>query len=128
MNENRILLVEDEEHLLKTIQLNLELEGYKVRTASNGLDALIQFKKEHFNLVILDVMLPLLDGFAVCESIRLENQELPIIFLTAKTNENDLLTGFNVGGDDYITKPFGPTPGMLPENKLLGTWFTTTFS
>jgi len=83
-NRKRILLAEDEEHLLEAIKLNLELEGYKVSTATNGKKALQKFKEERFNLVILDVMMPEIDGFVVAETIRLENSEVPIMFLTAK--------------------------------------------
>lgn len=104
--KHRILLVEDEEHLLEAIKLNLELEGYQVSAASNGKQALEKFKYERFNLVILDVMMPELDGFQVCEMIRLEDSNLPILFLTAKNTSEDRVTGLKKGGDDYLTKPF----------------------
>src|SRR6188768_4240963 len=78
----RILLVEDEEHLQEAIKLNLELEGYKVVAVGNGIDAVKVFKQERFNLVVLDVMLPELDGFGVCEAIRLHNSSVPILFLS----------------------------------------------
>ncbi|HQF29774.1 MAG TPA: response regulator, partial [Bacteroidia bacterium] len=102
----RILLVEDEQSLLETIKLNLELEGYKVQSASDGKKALKAFKQERFDLIILDVMLPEMDGFTVCEAIRLDNQQVPILFLTAKHSSADRINGLKIGGDDYLTKPF----------------------
>ena len=104
--KQRILLVEDEDHLLEAIKLNLELEGYKVTTATDGKKALKIFKEERFNLVILDVMLPEIDGFQVAETIRLENSEVPIMFLTAKNTSEDRVTGLKKGADDYLVKPF----------------------
>jgi two-component system alkaline phosphatase synthesis response regulator PhoP len=102
----RILLVEDEEHLLEALKLNLELEGYHVTTATDGKKALKAFKEERLNLVILDVMLPEIDGFKVAETIRLENSEVPILFLTAKNTSEDRVAGLKRGADDYLTKPF----------------------
>jgi two-component system alkaline phosphatase synthesis response regulator PhoP len=102
----RILLVEDEEHLLEALKLNLELEGYHVTTATDGKKALKAFKEERLNLVILDVMLPEIDGFKVAETIRLENAEVPILFLTAKNTSEDRVAGLKRGADDYLTKPF----------------------
>ena len=106
MSQQRILLVEDEEHLLEAIKLNLELEGYHVTSATDGKKALKIIKEERFNLAILDVMLPEMDGFQVCETIRLENTELPILFLTAKNTSEDRVMGLKKGADDYLTKPF----------------------
>ena len=106
MSEKRILLVEDEEHLLKTIELNLELEGYIVNTAITGIEALKEFRKNDFDLIILDVMLPEMNGFDICEEIRKENSQVPIFFLTAKGSSNDRIQGLKLGADDYLTKPF----------------------
>src|SRR5690554_3950144 len=104
--KQRILLVEDEEHLLEAIKLNLELEGYKVSTATDGKKALKIFKEERFNLIILDVMIPEIDGFQVAETIRLENSTVPIMFLTAKNSSEDRIMGLKKGADDYLVKPF----------------------
>ena len=82
MSITRILLVEDEQSLADTIKLNLEMEGYKVQLANDGKKALRMFKQERFDLVILDVMLPEMDGFTVCEAIRLDNEHVPVLFLT----------------------------------------------
>jgi two-component system alkaline phosphatase synthesis response regulator PhoP len=106
MNQKKILLVEDEEHLLKTILLNLELEDYAVVTAVNGIDALKKFRAGVFDLIILDVMLPELNGFDVCEEIRKENTRVPVLFLTAKGSSADKVKGLKLGADDYLTKPF----------------------
>ncbi len=105
-NKFRILLAEDEEHLLEAIKLNLELEGYRVVAVNNGKKALKVFKEERFNLVILDVMMPEMDGYQVCETIRLENTEVPILFLTAKNTTDDRVHGLKKGADDYLVKPF----------------------
>ncbi|UKJ06906.1 response regulator transcription factor [Solitalea lacus] len=106
MSQSRILLVEDEEHLLEAIKLNLELEGYHVTTAMDGKKALRLIKEERFNLVLLDVMLPEIDGFQVAETIRLQNYDVPILFLTAKNTSEDRVMGLKKGADDYLTKPF----------------------
>lgn len=102
----RILLAEDEAHLSEAITLNLELEGYIVTAVENGKKAIKAFRQERFNLLILDVMLPEIDGFQVCETIRLENTEVPILFLTAKNTSEDRVTGLKKGADDYLVKPF----------------------
>lgn len=117
--KQRILLVEDEEHLLEAIKLNLELEGYKVTTANDGKKALKVFKEERFNLIILDVMLPEIDGFQVAETIRLENTEVPIMFLTAKNTSEDKITGLKKGADDYLVKPFNLEELILRVNNLV---------
>jgi two-component system alkaline phosphatase synthesis response regulator PhoP len=102
----RILLVEDEENLLEAIKLNLELEGYEVEVADTGKKALKKTVGQRFNLIILDVMLPELNGFEVCENIRMADTNTPILFLTAKDSSQDKMQGFKLGGDDYLTKPF----------------------
>ena len=119
MSVKQILLVEDEEHLLKTIQLNLELEGYIVYTAITGIEALIEFRKREFDLIILDVMLPEMNGFDVCEEIRKENSHVPILFLTAKGSSNDRIQGLKLGADDYLTKPFNLEELLLRVQILL---------
>ncbi len=102
----RILLVEDEKSLYEGLKLNLELEGYKVVLATDGLQALEKFKSGYFDLIILDVMLPEMDGFAVCQTIRLENARTPILFLSAKNTSEDKVEGLRCGADDYLGKPF----------------------
>ena len=119
MSSKHILLVEDEEHLLKTIQLNLELEGYTVSTATNGIEALKEFRKGEFNLIVLDVMLPEMNGFDVCEQIRKENTTIPLLFLTAKGSSSDKIQGLKLGADDYLTKPFNLEELLLRVQILL---------
>lgn len=106
MNQSRILLVEDEKTLLDAVKMNLELEGYEVETAASGTEAIKKFNQQRFNLVVLDIMLPELDGYKVCQTIRVSNSELPILFLTAKDTSNDKVLGLKLGADDYLTKPF----------------------
>lgn len=119
MIPKHILLVEDEEHLLKTIQLNLELEGYTVTPAITGIEALKEFRKNNFDLVILDVMLPEINGFEVCEEIRKENTQVPVLFLTAKSSGSDRVQGLKLGADDYLTKPFNLEELLLRVQILL---------
>ncbi|MCS6821439.1 MAG: response regulator transcription factor [Microscillaceae bacterium] len=101
-----ILLVEDDNSLGFIMQDNLSLQGYKVTLATDGEQAIQCYEKEQFHLCILDIMLPKKDGFALAEYIRAKNQQIPIIFLTAKSLKEDRIRGFKVGADDYITKPF----------------------
>lgn len=102
----RILLVEDEESLRETLKLNLELEDYEVVATDNGKDALKYIQEQHFDLLILDVMLPEVDGFQIAEQVRLTNREVPILMLTAKDAATDRITGLRKGADDYVTKPY----------------------
>lgn len=102
----RILLAEDEESLLDAIKLNLELEGYEVVTAKNGNEAIRKSESQRFNMMILDIMMPELNGIEVCRQVRLKNVDIPILFLTAKDSSQDKVLGLRAGADDYITKPF----------------------
>lgn len=115
----RILLVEDEENLQEALKMNLELEGYEVVTASTGTEALKCFKEQRFNLFILDIMLPEMDGLHVCEQIRLTDMDTPILFLTAKDSTQDKIHGLKKGADDYITKPFHLEEFLLRVRVLL---------
>ncbi|MEP2773006.1 MAG: response regulator transcription factor [Fulvivirga sp.] len=101
-----ILLAEDDPALGVVIKDNLQQNGYTVDLANDGNKAIDLFKSKTFDICLLDVMLPKKDGFAVAQSIRSHNQNVPILFLTAKSMEEDRITGFQSGGDDYITKPF----------------------
>ncbi len=115
----RILLVEDEENILDVVQLNLELEDYEVVTATDGKKALKAVEGQHFDLLILDVMLPEIDGFQICEQVRLTNVETPILFLTAKDAPEDRIAGLKKGADDYLTKPFNLEELLLRVNNLI---------
>ena len=102
----KVLLVEDDMNLGFVIQDNLKMNGYKVHLAKNGKSGLTAFHENHFDLCILDIMLPKKDGFSLAQDIRKIDQQTPIIFLTAKSMSEDKIKGFLAGGDDYITKPF----------------------
>jgi len=102
----KILVVEDEPDLLMGLKDNLEYDGYKVVTAGDGLAALGAIQREAPDLMVLDLMLPKLDGFEVCRRLRGRQVDIPIIILTAKSQETDKLLGLELGADDYITKPF----------------------
>lgn len=101
-----ILLVEDEENLHEAIKLNLDIEGYNITSAFQGKEAIVKSKEKKFDLIILDVMLPDVNGFDICETIRLNDELTPILFLTAKSDSEDKIKGLSIGGDDYLTKPF----------------------
>ena len=115
----RILVVEDEEHLNEAIKLNLDLEGYDVVSVYKGKDALQKFKEGRFDLIILDVMLPEVNGFDICQTIRLEDNQTPILFLTAKNSAQDRVKGLKIGGDDYLAKPFNLEEFILRVQKLI---------
>ena len=114
-----ILLVEDEENLQEALKLNLEMEGYEVTGSYDGVDALKKVQQEHFDLIILDVMLPEMDGITVCETIRLSNTEIPILILSARNSSSDRVLGLKKGADDYLTKPFNLEELLLRVNKLI---------
>ena len=105
MERIKLLIVDDEEDIREILKFNLESEGYHIDTASSGEEALEIISPE-YKLVLLDVMMGGISGFHTAEKMRKENIQIPIVFLTAKDKENDMLTGFSVGADDYIFKPF----------------------
>lgn len=115
----RILLVEDEPSLYEALKLNLEIEGYNVTIASDGVQALEKFRSSHYQLIILDVMIPKMDGYVVCETIRLENKKVPIMFLSAKNTPEDKINGLKTGADDYMAKPFNLEEFLLRVNLLV---------
>lgn len=102
----KILIIEDELALQQTLKLNLELENYHVETCSSGADAISQIKKYSPDLILLDIMLPVLSGVEIYKQLKNLNITTPIIFLTAKNNVQDKIEGLKLGADDYITKPF----------------------
>ena len=115
----RILLVEDETNIRNLVKMNLELEGYEVIATGEGKQAVKFFQGQHFDLLILDVMLPEVSGFQICEQVRLTNMEVPIIFLTAKDTAADRIAGLKKGADDYLTKPFNLEELLLRVQKLI---------
>ena len=114
-----ILLVEDEENLQEALKLNLSIEGYEVTTAGTGAEALELVKQAYFDLIILDVMLPEVDGITVCETIRLQHEYIPILMLSAKNSGADRVLGLKKGADDYLTKPFNLEELLLRVEKLI---------
>jgi two-component system alkaline phosphatase synthesis response regulator PhoP len=118
-NQGYILLVEDEENLQEALKLNLELEGYEVTSAGDGAEALKRINEEYFDLIILDVMLPEIDGIGVAENVRLKNNDVPILMVSAKSSTADRVLGLKKGADDYITKPFNLEELLLRVQKLI---------
>ena len=116
---DRILLVEDEESIRDVVRLNLEMEGFEVVVAENGKEALKNIDNQHFDLLLLDIMLPEVDGLQVCEQVRLTNREMPILMLTAKGADQDRVAGLKKGADDYLTKPFNLEELLLRVQNLL---------
>ncbi len=114
-----ILLVEDEENLHEALKLNLELEGYEVSSAYDGLSAVKAVQQEYFDLVILDIMLPEMDGLTVLESIRIQHNDVPVLILSAKNSSSDRVMGLKKGADDYLTKPFNLEELILRVEKLI---------
>ncbi len=122
----RILVVEDEPDALELVAFNLRNAGYQVITAETGWVGVQQARESHPALILLDVMLPELDGFAVCEILRKDpnTREIPIIFLTAWSSETARLIGYESGADDYVTKPFSPRELVQRVNRRLTTPMT----
>lgn len=112
-------MVEDEENLHESLKLNLELEGYQVTSAFDGVQAMKAVQNEYFDLIIMDVMIPEVDGFSVTQNIRLTNTEVPILILSAKDSSADRVTGLKKGADDYLTKPFNLEELLLRVQKLI---------
>lgn len=108
MDLGTVLIVDDEQPLRSLVRLYLEQEGFQVEEAVNGIDALLKIHAKAYQLVVLDLMMPELDGWEVCRQVRKSNKNLPIVMLTAKTEVEDKLAGFDLDVDDYIGKPFDP--------------------
>lgn len=119
INPKRILVIEDERHIAEGLQFNLSLQGYDVRLAYNGVSGLQEWKDWQPDLIVLDIMLPGIDGLSVLQSIRLENEMLPILILSAKTDIDYRVKGLSYGVDDYLTKPFSLEEFLLRVERLL---------
>jgi len=118
-NKGNILLVDDEENLHETLKMNLELEGYEVSSAFNGTQALKALANGYFDLVVLDVMMPEVDGITVTETMRVNSMDTPILMLSAKNTSADKVLGLKKGADDYLTKPFNLEELLLRVEKLI---------
>jgi two-component system phosphate regulon response regulator PhoB len=110
MPDKQILVVEDEEDILELVSFNLKKEGYQVKGVTSGEEALLEVRRKIPSLIILDLMLPGVDGFDVCKSLRSDSRTkaVPVIMLTARSEEADIVIGLELGADDYLTKPFSP--------------------
>jgi DNA-binding response OmpR family regulator len=122
MNEKHILVVEDDPALLEALQIILEEEGYTVWTATNGVKALQVLKDVRADLIVADIKMPRMDGYAFCEAVRSQPRltRVPFIFLTAKAARDDILAGKALGAVDYITKPFDPHELLVVVRARLG--------
>lgn len=120
----RILVVEDDPHIAEGLQLNLKMKGYKVNIAPDGTSGLQQWKEWRPDLIVLDIMLPGVDGLSVLRNIRLEDERLPVLILSAKADIDDKIQGLSFGVDDYLTKPFNLDEFLLRVERLLlrGDW------
>lgn len=114
-----ILIIEDERHIAEGLQLNLSLKGYQAVVAEDGLTGLEMWKSGHFDLIVLDIMLPEIDGFSVLQRIRLADEKIPVLILSAKTEPADRIKGLAWGVDDYLTKPFELEEFLLRVDRLL---------
>lgn len=117
--KKRILIVEDDRHIAEGIELNLSLQGHEVKIAENGIEGLDAWKQWCPHLIVLDLMLPGIDGMQILKNIRLEDERLPILILSAKVNTSDRVDGFLDGVDDYMTKPFSLEEFLLRVKRLL---------
>jgi len=120
MNRRRILLVEDDPNFGSILKEYLIINGYHVTLAKNGIEGFEKFKKEDYDLCLLDVMMPYKDGFTLAKEIREKNETVPLIFLTAKTMKEDVLKGFKIGADDYLSKPFDSEVLLAKIKSILG--------
>ncbi|MGK5094001.1 response regulator transcription factor [Deltaproteobacteria bacterium TL4] len=117
--KKRVLVIEDEQHIADGLQLNLSLQGYEVLVAEDGLSGLQKWKEFSPDLIVLDLMLPAMDGLAVLQNIRLKNERIPILILSAKGTSDDKVKGFTYGVDDYLSKPFNLDEFLLRVERLL---------
>jgi DNA-binding response OmpR family regulator len=124
LNNKHILLVEDDTNFGTILRDYLQMNGYNVVLARNGLEGFERFKKNQFDICILDVMMPYKDGFTLAKEIRSKDKKVPIIFLTAKSMKEDVLKGYKIGADDYLTKPFD-TDILLKKLEVLVKRFQT---
>ncbi len=118
-NEKRILLVEDDQNFGDVLRSYLEMHEYEVDLAQDGEEGLLKYNKGNYALCILDVMMPKKDGFTLAKEIREKDKDIPLIFLTAKSLKEDVLEGFKIGADDYITKPFNSEELLLRVQAIL---------
>ncbi len=117
--KKRILIIEDEEHIAEGLKLNLSLQGYEAETAQDGVAGLRKWKEWRPDLIVLDIMMPVLNGFSVLQNIRLEDERIPVLILSAKSVPDEKVKGFSFGVDDYLSKPFNLEEFLLRVERLL---------
>lgn len=117
--QKRILVIEDEEHIAEGLRLNLTMQGYEVRVARDGIEGLDEWRTWKPELIVLDIMLPMVDGLSVLRSIRNEDEKLPVLILSAKSSAEDKVRGLRCGVDDYLAKPFDLDEFLLRVQRLL---------
>jgi DNA-binding response OmpR family regulator len=115
----RILVIEDDAHIAEGLRLNLTLQGYDVTNAADGPEGLRLWKQTQPHLIVLDIMLPVIDGLSLLQTIRLEDERVPILILSAKAASKDIVKGLSCGVDDYLTKPFNLEEFLLRVNRLI---------
>jgi DNA-binding response OmpR family regulator len=127
LNHKKILVVEDDAHIAEGLNLNLSLQGYDVCIASDGMTALDEWRRWHPDLIVLDIMLPEIDGLSVLQQVRQEDPQIPILILSAKCASDDRIRGLAFGVDDYLSKPFNLDEFLLRIERLLtrATWYRT---
>lgn len=125
VEKKRILVIEDEVHIADGIRLNLSIQGYQVKIAIDGLDGLDQWRSWKPDLIILDIMLPMIDGFSILKTIRQEDEKIPVLILSARGDTKDKVKGLRYGVDDYLSKPFDLEEFLLRVDRLIKkkTWY-----
>ncbi len=125
VEKKRILVIEDEAHIADGIRLNLSLQGYQVKIAADGIDGLEQWRTWNPDLIILDVMLPMIDGFSILKTIRQTDEKIPVLILSARGDTKDKVKGLRYGVDDYLAKPFDLDEFLLRVERLVTktTWY-----
>lgn len=117
--KERILVIEDEVHIADGIRLNLSIQGYEVAIASDGIEGLEKWRKWNPDLIVLDIMLPMIDGFSILKTIRQEDEKIPVLILSARGDTKDKIKGLRYGVDDYLSKPFDLEEFLLRVERLL---------
>jgi len=125
VEKKRILVIEDEEHIADGIRLNLSIQGFLVKIAQDGIDGLEQWRSWQPDLIILDIMLPMIDGFSILKTIRQEDEKIPVLILSARGDTKDKVKGLRYGVDDYLSKPFDLEEFLLRVDRLIKkkTWY-----
>ncbi len=125
VEKKRVLVIEDEAHIADGIHLNLSLQGYEVKVASDGIDGLEQWRSWAPDLIVLDIMLPMIDGFSILKTIRQKDEKIPVLILSARGDTKDKVKGLRYGVDDYLSKPFDLEEFLLRVDRLVkkAAWF-----